>query len=507
MHPLFSRQLKKLGLTDQHQLPNEAQWHELQKLVSRSYHSADDDRTRLERSLDVSSIEMLQRTQEISHIAFHDKLTNLPNRALFLDRVEVALNKSKRQRQGNAVLFLDLDNFKIVNDSLGHEAGDKLLIAVSSKLQECVRPGDTVARIGGDEFTILLEDLSHCFEAKEIADKILDILRIPVSINHNEIVAGASIGIAYTEEDNECAENLIKNADLAMYSAKSKGKYCADIFEPYMNDLVNQRLEIETRLRKALEMNELHVQYQPLYCLVTKQFIGAEALCRWTNPVLGSISPAQFIPVAEEAGLINTIGYWVLETACATMRTWMDRYDTPDLVISVNVSGRQLQTGDTAQKVAEILARTNLPAQNLKLEITESILMADRVRIASILHELRDMGVKLAIDDFGTGYSSLATLSSFPINTLKIDRSFISRLEEEKASCEVIKAIVALSTSLNLDITCEGIETVFQEDYLRALGCQTGQGYLFSKPLLTQDFENMIEASLTAKSKKNKAAA
>jgi len=506
MHSLLARQLKKLGLSDLNQLPDQDQWQQLIKVVSRSYASADDDRSRLERSLDVSSLEMLERTQEIRHLAFHDKLTNLPNRALFLDRIELAINKSKRHRQGNAVLFIDLDNFKVVNDSLGHETGDQLLIAVSKKLQECIRPGDTVARLGGDEFTILLEDLSHALEAKEIAENILSSLRIPIALPQVEVVAGASIGIAYTEEDDASAENLIKCADLAMYSAKSKGKYCLAVFEPYMNDLANQRLEIETRLRRALELNELHLQYQPLYSMANNQLIGAEALCRWSNPILGSISPAQFIPVAEEAGLINSIGYWVLETACTTMKKWIDQYKTPELVISVNISGRQLQSGDTAHRVGEILTRTKLPPENLKLEITESTLMADRDRIATILHQLRDMGIKLAIDDFGTGYSSLSTLSSFPINTLKIDRSFINRLEEENASCEVIKAIVALSKSMNLDITCEGIETEFQENYVRSLGCQTGQGYLFSKPLIEQDFEEMIKSNLANTLHKKQAA-
>lgn len=439
---------------------------------------------------------VLERTLEIEYQAFHDRLTGLPNRSLFLDRAESFLSKSRINERGVAVIFIDLDNFKLVNDSLGHDAGDLLLVAVAELLTKSVRPGDTVARLGGDEFTVLLDDLDCVEEATEIASRILQSLRKPIQIGSRETFAGASLGVAYCGDGSLDSNSLLKNADTAMYRAKTNGKSSFVVFDESMNESALDRLEIETELRKAIASEEITLAYQPLIDLQTKQIIGAEALARWNHSTRGPVPPGIFINIAEEMGLIVPIGYFILERACAQAVEWIANCGHPDFVMSVNLSGKQLQREDVVDKVGEILRRTGLKARNLKLEITESILLEDRDQIIQKMDALKQLGVPLALDDFGTGYSSLSTLNSFPIDTLKIDRSFISRLGEEESALAIVEAILALATTMRMSVIAEGVETSFQETIIRKLGCEIGQGYLYNKPLAAQAFEQLLRESL-----------
>lgn len=431
---------------------------------------------------------VVARTMEIEHQAFHDKLTGLPNRALFMDRLDFAVSKLQRSMEGVAVLFIDLDNFKLVNDSLGHDEGDALLVGVSKRLEEAIRPGDTVARLGGDEFTVILENLNSPDEAMEVAKRILANLREPIQLGGRMSFACASIGISYTKDQSTSGTELLKNADIAMYRAKAGGKSNYLLFDAGMEDFALERLELETSLRKALEQKEIYVVYQPLVGLEESSLMGAEALARWTHPTRGNISPGQFIPIAEETGLIIPIGYWILEEACRQAKQWCDEFGS-DFVISVNLSGKQLQRDDVVDRIREILERTQLSPRCLKLEITESVLMEDRSDIVTKMTEIKSLGVQLALDDFGTGYSSLSTLRLFPIDTLKIDRAFISRLGEEDGALAIVEAILVLAKTMQMDVIGEGVETQPQEEIIRSLGCKAGQGYLYDKPLSGEDFE------------------
>jgi diguanylate cyclase (GGDEF)-like protein len=426
---------------------------------------------------------------ELEHQAFHDALTDLPNRTLFVDRLALALQKRERQDQAVAVLFFDLDNFKLINDSLGHEAGDRLLITVTQRLQECVRPGDTVARLSGDEFILLLENLTDISQVREIASRIVKSLRAPIRLLNSEVHITGSLGIAYSETEADTPEILMRNADTAMYQAKANGKSGYALFEPGMNARAVARMELEIGLRHALERDEFRVFYQPLFRLETGEMCGVEALARWEHPEHGLIAPGQFVSIAEEIGLIVPIGYQILEQACAQMKQWQEEFPAqPPLTISVNLSGRQLQREDVVSRVADILKRTGLSPDCLKLEITESMLIKDIEKTVKRLEELRKIGVKLAIDDFGTGYSSISRLNSLPMNTLKIDRVFVSRLDEEEEAASIISAILMLSRTMKVDVTAEGIETELQAMRLRDLGCDVGQGYFFSKPLPADAF-------------------
>ncbi|MCW5941348.1 MAG: EAL domain-containing protein [Fimbriimonadaceae bacterium] len=440
---------------------------------------------------DVSERKRMER--EIERLAFHDKLTGLPNRALFLDRTAFALAKASRHLLGTAMLFLDLDNFKFVNDSLGHDAGDRLLQQVAERLTSAVRPGDTVARLGGDEFTVLLEDLESEREAEDVAARILEALVPAVSLGVGDAYVSASIGIAFAATKETSPKGLLKDADTAMYHAKAKGKSCCVRFEESMNDSATERMELETALRTALARDELFLEYQPLVDLQTGHVSGAEALARWRHSTRGVIAPARFIPIAEDTGLIVPIGYWVIEEACRQMRRWREESGLSHLTISVNLSGRQLERPDVVDRVREAVERSGLEPRFLVLEITETILMRDPETVAAKLAELKALGIGIALDDFGTGYSSLSTLSAFPIDTLKIDRAFISRLEDEAGAISVVQAIVALSRSLSMGVTGEGVETGFQMRAIRALGCDTGQGYLFARPLSGEEFDRFLE--------------
>lgn len=422
--------------------------------------------------------------RQLQHQAFHDTLTGLPNRARFMDRLEQALARARRHQGMPAVLFLDLDNFKVINDSLGHGAGDDLLRIAAQRITECARPEDTVARLGGDEFTLLLE-LSCLEDAFAVAGRITHALEQPITLQGHAVFVTASIGIAVSEGGEGDPDSLLRDADIAMYQAKNTGKAQHVLFEQSMNSRAMERLEMEIELRRALEQGELRVHYQPIVDLSTGRVSEMEALVRWEHPRLGMIPPAKFIPIAEETGLIAPLGRWVLREACHQGQAWQAEYaswGTP-LSMSVNLSVKQLQQPHLVAEVAEMLSETGFAAASLKLEITESVMMLNAEATITLLHQLRALGVHLAVDDFGTGYSSMAYLSRLPIDTLKIDRAFVQRLGGQAEDDAIVRAIVSLAKTLGLSVTSEGIETPEQLAYLQALGCDRGQGYLYARPL------------------------
>ena len=448
---------------------------------------------------------VLERTQQIEHLAFHDALTMLPNRALFMNRLEFAWARGLRSKLPLAVIFIDLDNFKCVNDTLGHEAGDQLLLGIADRLKGCLRLGDTVARLGGDEFTILIEEAVNPEDAIGIAECIIEAFASPFHVGTREIFASASIGVAFhTATHEEASDILLRNADAAMYAAKANGKSDFVLFDASIADHAMERMELETDLRFALERNELSLAYQPLISLDSRNMVGVEALLRWNHPTLGSISPSKFIPIAEDTGLILPIGYWVLEQACAQTQTWHDNYpEFGAFTMNINISGKQLQRTDVVSKVQEILSSTRVDPSSIKLEITESVMMTDLEVTIQRLHDLKALGVKLAMDDFGTGYSCMANIDTFPLDTIKIDRAFISRLTSMcDKSGQMVEAIIAISKALKLDVTGEGVETSDQLELLKRLGCDIAQGYFYSKPLSAIALEEIIaegSASLAAR--------
>lgn len=437
------------------------------------------------------------RTREIEYQAHHDRLTNLPNRWLFGNRVQHAVKLSHRTGKMLAVMFIDLDNFKYVNDTLGHAIGDQLLIEVAARMKSVVREGDTVARLGGDEFTILMESLETELEAAEIARNVLRSVAQPFMLEGQESFVGASIGIALSSESVMDADQLMKNADLAMYHAKRAGKRRFTFFSAEMEKEVCDRLLIENALRKAVAENQIQIYYQPIVDLQTGRLKGCEALARWDHPELGRISPSTFIPIAEETGLIVPLGHQTLLTACQQAQIFRQELECPDFVMSVNLSGRQFQSPKLVESVREILASTSLPPECLKLEITESMLMTNREGSIEQMNQLAALGIALALDDFGTGFSSLSTLHSFPIETLKIDQSFIARLSEGEDARAIIEAIIGMANTLDIKVTSEGIESREQESVVRDLGSQLGQGYLYERPLLADDFIAIFKSDRT----------
>lgn len=493
MHPTLARQLRKLGIESDQPCLSVDQWQRLLDQVSRSYQLADEDRERLERSLDVSSREMRDRLVEMKHLALHDKLTGLANRGLFVDRVELALAKRTRVPSNLAVMFVDLDHFKIINDSLGHHAGDALIKAVSDRLRFTLRAGDTVARFGGDEFTILLEDLESLDEVGDVAGRILNEFAQPLDIVGTPIFASMSLGIMYLDGPNVPTEELIRCADAAMYQAKAGGGNCFAIYDETMGQDTAIQLELETALRYALDRNELSVAYQPIVNLCSGEIIGVEALARWTHPEKGAISPAQFIPLAEESGLVVPIGYWVLEQACLKAKEWVESGAVEGFMLSVNMSAKQLERQDVVDRVLGTLQSTGLSAKHLNLEVTESVFIWNRDDIAKKLNRLREAGISIAIDDFGTGYSSLSVLSKLPVDAVKIDRSFVKGLGETTESGAIVGAIMAIAGSMNLKVVGEGIETEFQRSRILDMGCAAGQGFLFAKPMSADEILTILD--------------
>ncbi|MHB1224566.1 MAG: sensor domain-containing protein, partial [Gemmatimonadaceae bacterium] len=441
-------------------------------------------------------VDEIRRSEErLAHQAFHDPLTDLANRALFLDRVGHALARRTRHPTPLAVLFIDLDDFKKVNDSLGHPAGDRLLVVAAERLSICVRGSDTVARLGGDEFAVLVEDAVSPSEVLAIADRVATALRAPFHIAGTEVFVSASIGVAPAAA-GDTADELLRNADVAMYFAKTRSKSATAVFEPWMQTAARERLELEADMRRALERGEFVLHYQPIVRLDDGEIIGMEALVRWQHPVRGMVPPGEFIPLAEETGLIVPLGSWVLEQACRQVRSWQSGQHpgAVPLKVTVNLSSRQLQEPDVVATVRAALADSMLPAGTLVLEITESVLMQHTSLTLARLRELKALGLSLAIDDFGTGYSSLGYLQRFPIDILKIDKAFVDAVGSD-TDAALARAVIALGDTLGMQTVAEGIEVLAQVDGLRKLGCKLGQGFHFARPLPPDELRLLLERS------------
>ncbi|MES2358040.1 MAG: EAL domain-containing protein [Gemmatimonadota bacterium] len=422
--------------------------------------------------------------ERLTHQASHDPLTDLPNRTLFRQRVEMALQRAAR-RDRVVVMFLDVDNFKAVNDSAGHSAGDQLLVVAAARLLNATRGSDTVARFGGDEFAILLENVRDDEEARIVADRITRAMRQPIPIGNEMVTVGISTGIARPHSDSDGADEVLRNADVAMYSAKGSGKNRYQFFEPSMHTAVVDRIGLETDLRHAVAVpaSEFVLHYQPLVQLDTDTVVGVEALVRWNHPRRGELQPADFITVAEETGLIVPLGRWVLHEACTQAFAWW--HGLPDehrMSVAVNVSGKQIQDATFVSDVAAALADSGLPPERLVLEITETVIMHRTEMMVQRLQELKELGVHLAIDDFGTGYSSLSYLQQFPIDIIKIDKAFIEGMERDAAGAALTRTIIGLGGTLGLSTIAEGIEHASQRVTLEDLGCVMGQGFLFARP-------------------------
>jgi len=459
-----------------------------------------------------------KRAEELlAHNAFHDALTNLPNRALFLDRLQHALTLSKRHANYKfAVLLIDVDDFKIINDSLGHSAGDELLIKIGQRLKDAVRRADTVsrprsngvpdkpsnddtlARLGGDEFTILLDDIRDPIEAVRVAERVQAELATPFAVNQQEIVISASIGIASSTSPHTQAEDLLRDADIAMYRAKQAGKARCEVSDPAMHANAVKRLRLETDLRKALEQGEFRVHYQPIVSLQTGKITGFEALTRWQRPE-GILSPIAFIAVAEEIGLIIPMNRQLLREACQHLLSWQSEFpSSPPLTMSVNVTSKEFAQPDLASEIAKTLQQVGLDPACLQLEIVETIAMGDAEKSGQVLAQLKALGVRLSIDDFGTGYSSLSRLRRIPVDTLKIDRAFISHMDSDPESREIVRIIIMLAHNLGLKVVAEGTETEEHVNLLKQLNCEMAQGYYFSRPADDQAMSKLLSRNISA---------
>jgi diguanylate cyclase (GGDEF)-like protein len=431
----------------------------------------------------------------MTHSAQHDVVTNLPNRLLLNDRISQSISLARRQRKHIAVIFLDLDRFKYINDSLGHATGDQLLQSVAKRLLAGVRGSDTVSRQGGDEFVILLSEIAYPEDAATSARKILLSLSAPHSIVGQYLHIDGSIGISIYPEDGEDAETLIKNADTAMYHAKENGRNNFQFFKAEMNLKAVERQSLESGLRRALEREEFLLHYQPKVNLETGDITGVEALIRWRQPDRGLVPPSQFVPIAEDCGLILHIGRWVLREACRQARAWQDA-GLPPVPVAVNVSAVEFRDKGFVEGVRAILSETGLEARYLDLELTEGVLMEDGESTAAVLRELKMMGLRLAVDDFGTGYSSLSYLRQFPIDVLKIDKSFVQQISGDPNDSAIVSAIIDMGKNLKQRVVAEGIETQEQLAFLQARHCAEGQGYLFSRPLAAAQFAHIVQLGI-----------
>lgn len=432
--------------------------------------------------------------KQLSHNALHDPLTQIPNRALFQNRLQQALKQTAREPESQfAVLFLDLDRFKVVNDSLGHMMGDELLIAIARVLENCLRPQDTLARLGGDEFTVLLDNIHNVKEVLYVAERIHQQLIQPFHLNGHEIFTSASIGIVLSTSNYHSPEDLLRDANMAMYRAKALGRSRHELFNDSMRIEALTQMQLETELRRAVERQEFQLYYQPIVSLSTGKTVGFEALIRWHHATRGKVSPLEFVPIAEETGLIIPLGTWVLQKACQQLQAWQSQFPQhPPLTMSVNLSRKQFSQPNLIAQIDQILATTGLGAEHLKLEITESLLMENTQSAASMLMQLQQRQIQLSMDDFGTGYSSLSYLHRFPIDILKIDQSFVTQIGSGTQNLEIIRAIMTLAHNLNLSVTAEGIETATQLKQLRSLRCQYGQGYFFAPPLPRAEVEKLL---------------
>jgi diguanylate cyclase (GGDEF)-like protein/PAS domain S-box-containing protein len=432
---------------------------------------------------------------QMVHSAEHDFLTGLPNRMLLKDRISLAIALARRHGKHTAVLFLDLDGFKHINDSLGHAVGDMLLQSVAARLVACGRTSDTVSRQGGDEFVVLLSEVEHSEDASMAARRMLETVAQPHSVNDHDLHVTASIGVSIYPEDGDDAETLVKNADTAMYQAKENGRQSYQYFTPAMNARAVERQSIEESLRRALERRQFVLHYQPKINFKTGAITGAEALIRWTHPTRGSVAPLQFIPVAEACGLIRPIGNWVLRHACEQARAWVDA-GLPLTTMAVNVSAMEFREDSFLEGLFSILSDTGLDPRSLELELTESVLMKHPDSTAAILQTLRARGVQVALDDFGTGYSSLSYLQKFPIDALKIDQSFVSQITATANETSIVTAVISMAQNLKLRVIAEGVETIEQKDFLQAHDCDEAQGYYFSRPVPPEQFAKLLRTGI-----------
>ena len=442
-------------------------------------------------------IERKRVQQQLVYDALHDGLTGLANRTLLMERIEFTIGHTKRNPgYMYALLFIDLDRFKIINDSLGHLIGDRLLVAVSHLLQGCLRECDLVARLGGDEFVILLDGIKNPQDATLIGERIQQKLRSPFELEGQNIFTSASIGIVFGSTAYRNASDLLRDADIAMYRAKAKGKACYEIFDRAMYYETLRLVELENNLRLAVERDEFVLHYQPIISLDNNELVGFEALIRWQHPTRGFISPVEFIPIAEDTGLILDIGEWLLKEACRQLQKWQQKFTSipqiASLKMSINLASQQLQEPEFINQLDQILKETGLDGNSLRLEITESVLIEPGGSIQNTLRQIRKRNIKLSIDDFGTGYSSLSYLRRFPIDNLKIDRSFIEQMNFDAENFEIVRVIITLAKTLGMDAISEGVETPQQLKQLKALGCEFGQGYLFAKPLPPTAVESML---------------
>jgi diguanylate cyclase (GGDEF)-like protein/PAS domain S-box-containing protein len=437
--------------------------------------------------------EQKEAEEQLLHNAFHDSLTGLPNRILFMNKLKKLLAKVNEEDYLFAILFLDLDRFKVINDSLGHHIGDQLLIALSQRLNTAIRPGDMVARLGGDEFAIILDRIKSINDATQAANRLQQDLTAPFKLSGHEVFVSASIGISHSLVPYNSPEEFIRNADIAMYRAKENGRGSFELFDIGMQERVTERLQLEIDLRRALSHKEFQMHFQPIISLENWRIMGFEALIRWKHPENGFISPLKFIPIAEETGLIIQIGQWVLLESCKQIRLWQEKYPSnPPLTISVNLSGIQFCDPNLIPSIKEILAETNLDASCLKIEITESAIIENIDAATDILNKLKELGIKISLDDFGTGYSSLSYLHRFPIDTLKIDRSFVMAMNMSK-NAEIVSTILTLAKNLGMDVIAEGVETREQMIQLTGMKCEYVQGYMLSKPMDGESMGKLIE--------------
>lgn len=436
--------------------------------------------------------ELRKKDEHIRHLAFHDPLTGLPNRALLLDRLEHGITFAQREAERLGVMFIDLDRFKHINDSLGHDVGDGLLREVASRLNQNLRQSDTVARMGGDEFVILLEHVEEPEAYASLAKKILSSLSAPMVLGGHALQIGASIGISCFPEDGADVVTLMKHADAAMYAAKSAGRGTYRFFQAAMTEKAGQRLQFEMELRSAATNGELALFYQPRVAMASGAQRGVEALVRWHHPQRGLVLPDEFIPLAEESGIIHELGNWVLEEACRQLHAWQV-LGLDHIRIAVNISAKQLQDGDLVERIASLTRKHGISPADLEVELTESVIMANPAEIADVFARLRRIGVTVAVDDFGTGYSSLAYLRRLPIDVLKIDRSFVMNADRDEGDAQIVKIIMALAQALKLDVVAEGVENNGQAEFLKSCGCPTAQGYFYSHPLPSSVFEAWLK--------------
>jgi diguanylate cyclase (GGDEF)-like protein len=478
LHRTLIRQLRQLNL-DRASSPSVAAWRELLEVLSTTYTETDDERFSLKQSIDVSSREMGSLHEALSRQSLQDTLTGLPNRAALIRHLDQSLAACARVGQGLAVLFIDLDGFKQVNDSLGHAVGDELLVLASQRIRACMRPHDVVARLGSDEFVVVCPNVSDSAIVPSIAARIGSQLAAPFPIGDHEAVVSASIGLVTTADAATTAEDLLGQADLAMYEAKIGGRARATVFDSSMQLAVDAKFSVRNALGRAITGHELRVLYQPIVSLAHQRVIGAEALVRWERPGYGLLSPDEFIPIAEEGSLVSAVDCWVLQEACRRGAQWCEAGGT----IAVNLSARTLQQDDVVHALSRSLRRTAIPPGQLTLEITETTLLGGLGATTRNLGRLRDLGVKLSIDDFGTGHSSLSQLQQTDVDILKIDQSFVSRMDENPSSASIVSAIITLGHAMGLTLVAEGVERPTQAALLREQGCDAAQGWLFGRPL------------------------